>query len=140
MAGSVQEPIARAIYEGRNGKGCKPWAHLPDAHKKPYLDDATNAMEADGMWGDAATLRGFIREHHMTPSMVASLMMHWQRRALEAEDALRWARARLSKDAYREQLDKKVSLDDIAQARKREGEINVAPFKGKPLDPQAALI
>ena len=29
---------------------------------------------------------------------------------------------------------------DIAQARKREGEINVAPFKGRPLDPQAALI
>lgn len=29
---------------------------------------------------------------------------------------------------------------DIAQARKREGEINVAPFKGEPLDPQAALI
>lgn len=29
---------------------------------------------------------------------------------------------------------------DIAQARKREGEINVAPFKGKPLDSQAALI
>lgn len=29
---------------------------------------------------------------------------------------------------------------DIAQARKREGEINVAPFKGKPPDPQAALI
>ncbi len=29
---------------------------------------------------------------------------------------------------------------DIAQARKREGEINVAPFQGKPLDPQAALI
>ena len=29
---------------------------------------------------------------------------------------------------------------DIAQARKREGEINVAPFKGKPLDPQSALI
>lgn len=29
---------------------------------------------------------------------------------------------------------------DIAQARKREGDIKVAPFKGKPLDPQAALI
>ncbi|MGH6774306.1 HigA family addiction module antitoxin [Brucella tritici] len=29
---------------------------------------------------------------------------------------------------------------DIAQARKREGEINVAPFKGKLLDPQSALI
>ncbi len=29
---------------------------------------------------------------------------------------------------------------DIAQARKREGEINVAPFKGKPLDQQPALV
>lgn len=29
---------------------------------------------------------------------------------------------------------------DIAQARKRAGEINVAPFTGKPLDPQPALI
>jgi addiction module HigA family antidote len=29
---------------------------------------------------------------------------------------------------------------DIAQARKREGEITVAPFKGKPLDPQPALV
>lgn len=28
---------------------------------------------------------------------------------------------------------------DIAQTRKREGEINVVPFKGKPLDQQAAL-
>jgi addiction module HigA family antidote len=28
---------------------------------------------------------------------------------------------------------------DIAQARKREGEIKVAPFKGKPLDPQPSL-
>jgi addiction module HigA family antidote len=29
---------------------------------------------------------------------------------------------------------------DIAQARKREGEIKVAPFKGKPLDPQPTLV
>mgnify|MGYP001156560705 FL=1 len=29
---------------------------------------------------------------------------------------------------------------DIAQARKREGDIKVAPFKGKPLDPQPAMI
>jgi addiction module HigA family antidote len=29
---------------------------------------------------------------------------------------------------------------DIAQTRKREGEIKVAPFKGKPLDPQPGLI
>ena len=29
---------------------------------------------------------------------------------------------------------------DIAQARKREGEIKVAPFKGKPLDPQPSLV
>ena len=29
---------------------------------------------------------------------------------------------------------------DIAQARKREGEIKVAPFKGKPLDPQPSPV
>ena len=29
---------------------------------------------------------------------------------------------------------------DIAQARKREGEIKVAPFKGKPIDPRPALV
>ena len=29
---------------------------------------------------------------------------------------------------------------DIAQARKREGDIKVAPFQGKPLDPQPAMI
>ena len=29
---------------------------------------------------------------------------------------------------------------DIAQARSREGEIKVAPFKGKPIDPQPALV
>jgi addiction module HigA family antidote len=29
---------------------------------------------------------------------------------------------------------------DIAQARKRAGEIKVTPFKGKPLDPQPSLV
>jgi addiction module HigA family antidote len=29
---------------------------------------------------------------------------------------------------------------DIAQARKREGDIMVAPYKGKPIDPQPAMI
>lgn len=29
---------------------------------------------------------------------------------------------------------------DIAQARKREGEIKVAPFQGKPLNPQPSLV
>ena len=29
---------------------------------------------------------------------------------------------------------------DIAEARKREAEIKVAPFRGKPLDPQPSLI
>lgn len=29
---------------------------------------------------------------------------------------------------------------NIAEARKREAEINVAPFKGKPVDPQPSLI
>ena len=29
---------------------------------------------------------------------------------------------------------------DIAQTRKREGEIKVEPFKGKPLDPHPAMM
>ena len=37
------EEIARAIYERRNGHGCKPWSLLTKAHKEPYLGDAEAA-------------------------------------------------------------------------------------------------
>lgn len=40
------ERVARAIYEGRNGRGCKPWGNLPGAHKEPYLKDAQAAITA----------------------------------------------------------------------------------------------
>lgn len=39
-----KEAIARAIYEWRNGHGCKPWALLTKAHKEPYLGDAEAAL------------------------------------------------------------------------------------------------
>lgn len=42
----LQERIAKAIYEGRNGARCKPWAHQPKAHREPYLIDALAAMKA----------------------------------------------------------------------------------------------
>lgn len=42
----LTERIARAIYEGRNGHGCKPWSHQPKAHKYPYLMDALVALKA----------------------------------------------------------------------------------------------
>jgi hypothetical protein len=38
------EDVARAIYEGRNGRGCTPWSRLPAAHKGPYLADAMAAI------------------------------------------------------------------------------------------------
>lgn len=41
-----QERIAKAIYEGRNGAGCKPWEKLPQAHKAPYMADAEAAIKA----------------------------------------------------------------------------------------------
>lgn len=49
------EEVARAIYEGRNGQGAKPWARLPDAHKSPYLADVRAAaaalrMPSDRQW------------------------------------------------------------------------------------------
>lgn len=40
------EVAARAIYEGRNGKGCKPWSLQTKAHKDPYILDATAALTA----------------------------------------------------------------------------------------------
>ena len=43
---SKVEDAARAIYEGRNGHGCKPWAHLPKVHREPYLSDACAAIKA----------------------------------------------------------------------------------------------
>jgi len=38
------EEVARAIYEGRNGRGCTPWQRLPKAHQGPYLADAMAAI------------------------------------------------------------------------------------------------
>jgi hypothetical protein len=40
------EEVARAIYEGRNGPGARPWAHLQSGHKAPYRTDARAAIEA----------------------------------------------------------------------------------------------
>lgn len=39
------EEVARAIYEKRNGHGCKAWGHQPNSHKAPYLSDARAAIE-----------------------------------------------------------------------------------------------
>lgn len=46
MTSELQDRIARAIYEGRNGRGCTPWARLAGAHKRPYVTDALAAMKA----------------------------------------------------------------------------------------------
>lgn len=40
------EHVAKAIYEGRNGAGCRAWGSLPKAHQQPYLDDARAAIAA----------------------------------------------------------------------------------------------
>lgn len=42
----MQERIARAIYEGRNGPRCKSWTQQPAAHRAPYMVDALAAMKA----------------------------------------------------------------------------------------------
>lgn len=43
---SMIERVALAIYEKRNGRGCKPWSIQTKSHKSPYLDDARAAIEA----------------------------------------------------------------------------------------------
>lgn len=40
------ERVARAIYEKRNGAGCRPWTRQNAAYQAPYLDDARAAIEA----------------------------------------------------------------------------------------------
>lgn len=42
----IEEKIAKAIYEGRNGAGAKPWILLPKAHREPYIGDARAALAA----------------------------------------------------------------------------------------------
>lgn len=39
------ERAAKAIYEKRNGTGCKPWSIQPKSHKEPYLTDAKAVIE-----------------------------------------------------------------------------------------------
>lgn len=43
---TMVERLARAIYEKRNGAGCRPWSIQTKVHKAPYLDDARAAIEA----------------------------------------------------------------------------------------------
>ena len=38
------QAVAKAIYEKRNGTGCKPWSIQTKAHKEPYLEDARAAV------------------------------------------------------------------------------------------------
>ena len=40
------ERVGRAIYEKRNGAGCRPWSSLPATHRDPYRSDARAALEA----------------------------------------------------------------------------------------------
>lgn len=40
------ERVARAIYDGRNGRGARAWASLPRSHQSPYFLDARAAIEA----------------------------------------------------------------------------------------------
>lgn len=43
---TMVERVARAIYEGRNGRGCAPWSRQSNSHKSPYLGDARASIEA----------------------------------------------------------------------------------------------
>lgn len=42
--GDLSYDIAQAIYEGRNGRGCRPWSTLPRDHQVAYIGDAWAAL------------------------------------------------------------------------------------------------
>ncbi len=85
---------------------------------EPFGLSVTNAAEVLGV--TRATLSTLLNERaHLSPEM-----------AVRIEKAFGVSMATLMRmqNSY-----------DIAQARKRAGEINVARFQGKPLDPQSVL-
>jgi len=43
---SAIERVARSIYEGRNGRGCRAWGSLEKSHREPYMKDAQCALAA----------------------------------------------------------------------------------------------
>lgn len=40
----MTDAIAKAIYEGRNGRGASPWASLKAYHREPYILDAAATL------------------------------------------------------------------------------------------------
>lgn len=52
-----REVVARAIYEGRNGKGAVPLSRQNVAQREAYREDATAAI-------DALLTHGFLSEHY----------------------------------------------------------------------------
>lgn len=40
----ITNSVAKAIYEKRNGLGCKPWSYQTMSHQQSYLDDAQAAI------------------------------------------------------------------------------------------------
>ena len=57
---TMVEKMAKAIYERRNGYGCKAWSHQPASHREPYLADARSAMQAQSTPTDAMIVDGLI--------------------------------------------------------------------------------
>lgn len=64
MTEMMPQKVARAIYEGRNGRGCTPWSRLSVVHQAPYLADARAAIgamvdddPAKAFWQDWAAKR-----------------------------------------------------------------------------------
>lgn len=86
------EEIARAIYERRNGHGCKPWSLLTKAHKEPYLGDAeaAHALFAP-ILAESRNATRYADELLKTRADAAeanALKAMWNDRALAAEAAL----------------------------------------------------
>lgn len=78
MSESMIERVAKAIYEKRNGAGCKPWSLQTKAHKGPYLDDAKAAIEAmrEPAEGQLDAVRRIVQWHNFDRPTEASLIRH----------------------------------------------------------------
>lgn len=79
------ERVARAIYDGRNGRGARAWASLPRSHQSPYFSDARAAIEAMREPTDAMLLGGhFIAVENACDTQCAAMTDRRMGRAYRA--------------------------------------------------------
>ena len=94
----ARERLAKAIYESRNGKGCKPFHLHSLAYRRSYLDDADAAIAAFHLT-DAAALALMDDEGMVAPKW---LTLGQHDAAKHLNDRVKFYQAAIAASPYKE--------------------------------------